>query len=228
MAIFVAVVDLAASQWQEWLERLLPAAWVTAQLTVIDVIGALVLGVGLALARGAKTAAVRGLALGYVEVFRGVPGLLTVYIAYFSAPAIGIELTAFQAAAAGLTLTGSAYACEIIRSGLAAVGKGQREAAAALGLGPGVSLRYVIAPQGFRVALPALTTLAIMQLQDTSLASVISTAELTNVSYELGSQTFLYLQVFVFTGVLYLLLAAPFAALARVSERRLTARQRTA
>lgn len=209
------------SLWEnlpEWLEFLAPGVVVTIELTVVVVAGALILGTAVALARSARSRLLRGLMIAYIETFRGVPGLVTLYVVYFSLPAIGIYFSSFAAAAIALTLTGGAYAAEIVRAGLVSVDAGQRDAGRVLGLQPIQTLLSIVFPQAFRVSLPALGALGVVQLQYTALASVIAAPELTNRGFEIGALTFRYMQIFLVVGVLYLLLTLPVFFIYRRTE----------
>ncbi|HLV67037.1 MAG TPA: amino acid ABC transporter permease, partial [Polyangiaceae bacterium] len=117
-------------------------------------------------------------ATAYIEIFRGTPVLLQLYVLYFGLAPI-IKLGPFEAAILGLGLNYAAYEAEVQRGALLAVPRGQSEAARSLGLGRFQALRHVLLPQALRNALPALTNDFVALLKDSSLVSVITVVELT-------------------------------------------------
>ncbi len=139
---------------------------------------AIPLGLGLALARLYGSGPLRFLAGAYVEIFRGTPALLQLYVLYHALAPI-VRLDALSAAILGLGLNYAAYEAEVYRAAITAVPPGQAQAALALGLSRAQLLRFVVLPQAARVALPAMTNDFIALLKDTSLVSVITVVELT-------------------------------------------------
>jgi polar amino acid transport system substrate-binding protein len=139
---------------------------------------ALPFGLLLAILRGFGSRPLALAAAAYVEVFRGTPVLLQLYVLYFGLAPV-IRLGPFEAAVLGLGLNYAAYEAEVHRGALLAVPLGQSEAARALGLSAWQSLRHVLLPQSLKNALPALTNDFVALLKDTSLVSVITVVELT-------------------------------------------------
>jgi polar amino acid transport system substrate-binding protein len=139
---------------------------------------ALPLGLVLAVARGFGSRGVSFAAAAYVEVFRGTPVLLQLYILYFGLAPL-VRLGPFEAAILGLGLNYAAYEAEVHRGALLALPLGQTEAARSLGLSTTQALRHVLLPQSFRNALPALTNDFVSLLKDSSLVSVLTVVELT-------------------------------------------------
>jgi polar amino acid transport system substrate-binding protein len=139
---------------------------------------ALPLGLLLAIVRSYGGALPRFLATSYVEVFRGTPVLLQLYILYYGLAPV-VRLGPFEAAILGLGLNYAAYEAEVHRGALLALPRGQGEAARSLGLSRAQALRHVLLPQSFRNALPALTNDFVALLKDSSLVSVITVVELT-------------------------------------------------
>jgi polar amino acid transport system substrate-binding protein len=163
-----------AAQWLLFLK----GAGVTLLLSACAFAIALPLGLLLAVLRSFGGRLPRLLAGAYVEVFRGTPVLLQLYVLYFALAPL-VKLGPFQAAVLGLGLNYAAYEAEVHRGALLALPSGQSEAARALGLGRLQALRYVLLPQSFRNALPALTNDFVALLKDSSLVSVITVVELT-------------------------------------------------
>jgi len=139
---------------------------------------ALPFGVLLAVTRAHGSRLLRGLATAYVELFRGTPVLLQLYVLYYGLSSV-VRLGPIQAAILGLGLNYAAYEAEVHRGALAALPRGQAEAASSLGLSRYQVLRHVLLPQSLRIALPALTNDFVALLKDSSLVSVITVVELT-------------------------------------------------
>lgn len=178
----------------------------------------LFLGLGVASARRW----IRWTTLAVVEIGRGIPALVVLYIVYFGLPSLGVLLDSFWAAVAGLTFTAAAYSSEMIRAGLQSVPKGQIEAASALGLSRTTTFVRVVLPQGLRSSIPSLMGLAIMSFQATSLAYSISVSELMGAAYQAANTSFRYLEVYAVTGLIYAAIAVPATWLSVLVERRLS------
>ncbi|MGO3885479.1 MAG: amino acid ABC transporter permease [Mycetocola sp.] len=205
----------------EYLPRLGQGLLVSFQLTVLSVVFGYLLGLVFALGVTNRNPWLRWPALIVVEIGRGIPALVVLYIVYFGLPAIGVLFENFAAAVVGLTFTAAAYSSEMIRAGIQSVPVGQREAAAALGLGRGASFTRIILPQGLRSAIPPLMGLAIMSFQATSLAYSISVNELMSQAYQVSTITFEYLTVYAITGLIYAAIALPATWLSVAVEKRL-------
>jgi polar amino acid transport system permease protein len=210
-----------------WLSVLLPAAGTTASLTIAAFLLAVILGGSIAALRLSSLTALRRTAQVYVEIVRGVPVLAILFLLYFGLPGYGVALNPFTAAAVGLGISSSAYIAEIIRAGLDALHKGQREAALAIGMKPLTLYRTIILPQVLRISLPALLSTLIALLKDSSLCALITVDELMLTARALSTEYFQPLQIFVLTGVIYFAIAWPLSLLARRLERRLLRGRRT-
>jgi polar amino acid transport system substrate-binding protein len=198
---------------------LLQGAWVTLQLSVTGMSLAIVLGLALALARLYGPWPLRWLGVAYVELFRGTPLLIQLFILFYGLPHFGVKLTPVIAAILGLGLNYAAYEAENYRAGLLAVPKGQMEAALALGMSQGQALRHVLLPQAVRAVLPPVTNDFISILKDSSLVSVITMVELTKVYGELAATYYDWLGLGLLTALLYFVIGLPFVWLARRLER---------
>jgi len=153
-------------------------AGVTLAISLLAMALAVPLGLSLALGRMYGSGPVRLCAHGYIELFRGTPVLLQLYILYYGIAPL-VHLPALAAAILGLGMNYGAYEAEVQRAALQAIPAAQSEAAAALGLSRGQALRLVLLPQALRTALPAMTNDLIALLKDSSLVSVITVVELT-------------------------------------------------
>ena len=157
----------------------------------------------------------------YVELLRGTPLLLQLYVIYYLLPKIHIDLPAFWAGIVGLAVNYSAYEAENYRAGLLAIPRGQMEAALALGMSTLTALRRVIIPQAVRIVIPPVTNDFIALFKDTSVCSVIAVVELTGRYRGLAVNNHHYvLQLGLMTAILYLLMSYPLSLLARRLERR--------
>jgi polar amino acid transport system substrate-binding protein len=201
------------------------AAWVTLELSVLAFLIAVPLGVVLAVARVYAAAPVRGAARLYIELFRGTPVLLQLYVLYYGLSDV-ISLGPMQAAVIGLGLNYAAYEAEVYRGALLAIPRGQSEAARALGLGPWQALRHVLIPQALRLALPPMTNDFVSMLKDSSLVSVITVIELTKRMTIAAVDMRGWLIPGLLCAVMYLMLSFPLSELARRLERRLARDQR--
>ena len=202
------------------LDLFLRATGVTVLISLLSMALAVTGGLGLSLARRYGGGPLRAAAGMYVELFRGTPVLLQLYVLYYGLAPL-VAFGAFTAAVVGLGLNYAAYEAELYRAGLEAVPLGQTEAALALGMSRAQALGRIVLPQAFRVALPGIANDFIALLKDTSLVSVITVVELTKQM----TITAVYLQSWLVPGLLcaalYLALSYPLARLARRLERRL-------
>lgn len=209
------------NQWIEWLPDLWPGLWVSVKLTALCLLLGMPFGLLLAVAIESPAVPLRLLAVVVVEIGRGLPALVLLYLLYFGLPEVDITLTAFVTAVLSLAWTTGAYACDLFRAGLAAVPRGQREAALTCGLRGWTAFRHIILPQAIRISTPPLASLAITIFQASALAFVISVPELMSRGYTLGSINFRYLDVFALTAAMYAAITILALRGVRYSERRL-------
>jgi polar amino acid transport system substrate-binding protein len=194
---------------------------VTVALSIGAFAIALPFGLLLAVARAFGGAPARAVAAVYVEVFRGTPVLLQLYVLYFGLAPL-VRLGAFEAAVLGLGLNYAAYEAEVHRGALLSIPRGQTEAAQTLGLAPFQVLRYVLFPQAFRNALPALTNDFVALLKDSSLVSVITVVELTKRMTIAAVDLNDWVTPGIACAALYFVLSFPLARLALRLERKLS------
>ncbi len=160
----------------------------------------------------------------YVEVFRNIPLVVLLIIAYAGMRRAGLDLNKFASATAALGLYTAAYIAEAIRSGVFAVGQGQIEASLSLGFSYLETLRRIVLPQAIRLILPPLAANFVQLIKYSSLGAVISVGEITRRGMELSSSTFRPLEIFTFIAVVYFFICWPLAMGIRVWEQRLAAR----
>lgn len=206
--------------WQAASPELLQAAWATLRLAMGALAIGLVVGLLIALARMSGRAWIKRSAVAYVELFRGTPALVQLFILYFGLTSIGIEFSSFQAAMIGLGLNASAYLSEIYRAGIQAVPRGQYEAAQTIGMTRYKIMRWVILPQAVRVVLAPIGNVAIALLKDTSVASLIATPDLMLRAQDLSSVYFMPLETYLIVGAMYFAMCFPLSLLIRSLERK--------
>jgi len=201
------------------LPMLLEAAAMTVFLSVVSFPLAIAIGIAVAIGRmyGPWIVA-KPLGL-YVEVLRGTPLMLQLFVIFFLLPKIGLALPALIAAIAGLAINYSAYESEIYRAGLQAIPRGQTEAALALGMTQAQAINRIILPQAFRIVIPPVTNDFIALFKDTSVCSVITIVELTKRYSILAQSTGAIVQLAAITAILYMLMSFPLSVFARWSER---------
>ena len=209
----------------DMLVQFLWAAVVTLKLSVLAFLLAVPVGMLLAITRVYGGRVSSGLARVYIELFRGTPVLLQLYVLYYGIASY-INLGPVEAAVLGLGLNYGAYEAEVYRGALLAIPRGQTEAAKALGMRPAQILRHVLLPQALRHALPPMTNDFVSLLKDSSLVSVITVIELTKRMTIAAVDMRGWLVPGLACAALYLALSFPLSELARRLERRLSRDQR--
>ncbi len=203
-----------------YLSVLLDGALMTVTITIGALLIAVLLGLALATLKVSGWPGARFFVNAFVEVFRDIPPLTQLFIIYFGLTYIGVRLDPVPAAIVGLGLNGSAYCAEIFRSGFSALHHGQREAAAAVGMTPGMAMRFVVIPQALRITLPPLGNYGIGLLKDTAVASAVAAPEILFRARNLTSETFETPLIYLLVAVLYFCLTFPLARLVDRMERR--------
>jgi polar amino acid transport system permease protein len=193
-------------------------------LTIVVTFGSLVLstllGLVWALMRVSGIAPLSWASAAIINLIRGIPIIVLLFYLYFVMPDLGVTLTALQAAIIGLGIAYSAYQAENFRAGIEAIDKGQIEAAQAIGMGWGLTMRRVILPQAVRIVLPPYGNVMIMMLKDSSQASTITVAELALQGKLIASSTFKNTSVFTLVALMYLTMSIPLILLVRHFEKR--------
>jgi polar amino acid transport system substrate-binding protein len=204
-----------------FLPSLLKGAGITILLSVASMVLAVLFGIALMLARLYGSLAMRVAATAYVEIYRGTPLLIQLFILYYGLPTIGITLSPLVAAIIGLGMNYAAYEAEVYRAGMEAVPRGQMEAALSLGMPRSLALRRVMFPQAFRISLPAVTNDFIALFKDSSIVSVIAMVELTKTYGILAATTLRYFELGIIVAILYFGMSYPLSLLARKLENKL-------
>lgn len=193
--------------------------------TLFFAVSAMVLGLALgalvALVRVLEVPLLHWVARLYVSIFRGTPLLVQVFIVYYGLPSIGIEFSPVTAGILALTLNVAAYLSESLRGAVLSIGSGQWMAGTSLGLTHVQTLRFIVAPQALRTAVPSLSNSLISLIKDTSLVSVIAVTELMLATKELISTTFQPFPLYLAAAGVYWVLSLLFEQVQRLLEKRL-------
>ena len=206
--------------WDIFRNLLLAARW-TVALSLIAFIGGGLVGLALLLARVAKLPGAEVGVSAYVQLFQGTPLLMQLFLAYFGLALMGLDVSAWFAAALALTLYSSAFLAEIWRGCVNAIPKGQWEAADSLALNFSEKMRHVVGPQALRIAVAPTVGFLVQVIKGTALASVIGFVELTKAGTMISNATFQPFKVYACVALLYFALCWPISAWSRVLERKL-------
>ena len=196
--------------------------WITLKISAWSLVFALALGLVAGLGRVSTNPAAHNLATTYVELIRGTPLLVQIFIFYFFIGTV-LELSPFTAGVAALAVFTGAYVAEIIRAGIEAVPRGQMEAARSLGMSYAQAMRHVILPQALKKTLPPLAGQFINLIKDSSLVSIIAITDLSKAGREVVSSTFSPFEVWFTVALLYLLMTGALSLVVRRLEKRLAA-----
>ncbi len=199
---------------------LLWGLWTTLWISVVSGAFGLLIGLFTGLCRLSNNPTLRDLSTVYVELVRGTPLLVQIFIFYFFIGTV-LDLSREFAGVAALALFTGAYVGEIVRAGVQSIARGQNEAARSLGLTAGQSMRHVILPQAFKRVLPPLAGQFISLVKDTSLVSVIAITELTKSGREAITTSFSTFEIWFCVAALYLVINLPLSQIASRLERRL-------
>lgn len=195
------------------------AQW-TLALSAMAFVGGSLLGLLVALARTSESAAARWAATLFIQVFQGTPLLLQLFLIFFGAPVLGLDINPWLAAGMALVLNSAAFLGEIWRGCIEAIPRGQWEAAQALNLSYVARMRFVVLPQAFKIALPPTVGYVVQIIKGTSLAAIIGFTEITRAGQIINNATFQPLQVFTTVAALYFIICWPLSLLAARMERK--------
>lgn len=205
--------------YPEFLFILEAAKW-TLALSAIAFIGGAILGLVIALARTSESKTARGLAMGFIQIFQGTPLLLQLFLIFFGAPVLGLDINPWIAAGAALILNSAAFLGEIWRGCIEAIPRGQIEAAHALNLKYSARMRDVVLPQAFKIALAPTVGYVVQIIKGTSLAAIIGFTEITRAGQIINNATFQPLYVFTTVAAIYFAICWPLSLLAARMERK--------
>lgn len=191
-------------------ERFVTAGLMTLAISLCSLAGGMVAGLVVALLQEARVPPLRWLAVAYLWMFRGTPVLFQLIFAFNVLPGWGLVLSGFACAVLALSLNEGAYMAEIMRSGIRAVGAGQRQAARALGMRDAQVMRWVVLPQALRIIVPPIGNQFIGMLKLSALVSVIAVEELLLVANQAAASNFRYTEALSAAGIYYLGLTTVF------------------
>jgi polar amino acid transport system permease protein len=213
------MIDLAA------LAEYAPAMWqgllVTAEICAVSLVLGLLLGLVVALLGRLPIPPLRWLLRAYVEVWRGTPLLLQLFILYYGGPSLGFTPSAYTAGVLGISLYTAAYLSEIFRAGFEAVPPGQIEAARMLGFTKLKIVRHIEVPQMLKLVVPPTTNQMISIIKESAVLSVITVPELTLTTTRIVSETFNVVEPYLLLGLAYWSITSLVALGSRRVERRL-------
>lgn len=206
--------------------RFFDAALMTLTISAVSLFFGMLVGLLLAMLQEARFPALRWLAIFYLWLFRGTPVLFQLIFVFNVLPVFGIVLPGFTCAVLALALNEGAYMAEIMRSGIRAVGRGQRLAARALGMQDWQTMRWVVLPQALRIIIPPIGNQFIGMLKLSALVSVIAVEELLLVANQTASANFRYIEALSAAGIYYLVMTTLLMAGQFAVERTLGRRRR--
>ncbi len=205
----------------ESLPLLLSGAWITIEITGMSVGIGFLIGMIVSLVRMSSITPLKWLAKLYVDIIRGTPLLVQIFIIYFALPrVIGQPINPYVAAVAACSINSGAYVSEIFRAGLQSVDKGQMEAGRSLGLSWAQTMRFIIMPQAIKNIIPALGNEFIAMLKDSSLVSVIGFEELTRRGQLIIAKTYGSFEIWSAVAFIYLIMTFTISQLVGYLERR--------
>lgn len=204
------------------LPEIFQALGVTVSVWIASLIGAFVLGFIVAVARRFGPRWLDALLGAYVEVFRGTPFLIQLFLLYFGGPYAGLSLDAIPAGLLALSVYGAAYFSEIFRGGFEAVPRGHVEAAECVGLNRLQIVTRILAPEMTMLVLPACVNMAVILLKETAVMSVITVPELTLTISAIGTEFYAFVESLFLLALFYWGLVEICGWLGRIGERRLS------
>jgi His/Glu/Gln/Arg/opine family amino acid ABC transporter permease subunit len=215
-------MDLDFSVIGQYASWIVTGVEMTIFISFVSMLLALIVGLFVALLRMSPIAPVRTLTSLYIQVFRGIPLLVFLIWLYFGFSFLtGINFTALEAGIICLSVQYAAFLAEIYRSGIQAIDKGQREAAASLGLSAIASFRYVVFPQALRIIVPPIGNMTVGMVKDSSLVSVVGVTDLMREAQIAVSQTFRPFEFYTVVAAIYISMTLGLAFLAGRLEKRM-------
>jgi len=203
------------------LPPVLEGTLVTLKLIVLSIPLGLILGVLIAVGRVYGNKFISSFCTVYTLFFRGTPLLIQLFILYFGFPSIGIFFSPFAAAVIGFILCSGAYHSEYIRGAIQSIKIGQMMAAEALGMTRSKAILYIILPQALRRAIPGCSNEIIYLVKYSSLAFMVTLIELTGAGKIIASRYFMYTEVFLVVGIIYLLMVSVVTKFLNMLEKKL-------
>ena len=204
----------------EYFSLIIKGLGMTLLLSLLTVVFGAILGLLICLMTMSKNKIIKYIGTAYVEVIRGVPLLLQLFVIYLAMPN---TISKFISATLALIINSGAYVSEIFRAGIQAVDKGQTEAARSLGMNKTQTMFRIILPQAVKNILPAVGNEYVTVIKETSLASSFYLGELMTVQSLIGTATYLYLDAYIVVAIFYFVSTFTLSKLIKMLERRLGA-----
>ncbi len=199
---------------------LLVGLWTTIWISAVASIFGMIIGLVTGLCRVSNNPTLRSLSITYIELIRGTPLLVQIFIFYFFFGTV-LDISRIVAGVSALAIFAGAYVAEIIRAGIQSIPKGQMEAARSLGMNIPQAMVYIILPQAFKRTLPPLAGQFISLIKDSSLVSIIAITDLTKSGREVITSTFATFEIWFVVAFLYLMLTSVLSQVIAWVERRL-------
>lgn len=193
----------------------------TILISLFTVLLGVVFGTFLSLMKISNNKILKSISTAYIELIRGTPILVQLYIVYYGLPKLGIELPDFIAGVVTLSINSSAYVAEIIRAGIQSIDKGQMEAARCIGMSKKMAMQYIIIPQAFKNILPALGNEFITLIKESSIVSIIGIHELMYNADTVRGNTFQPFEPLITAAVIYFVLTFTLSKVVGTFERRM-------
>lgn len=195
---------------------------VTLSIVVVSLFLGFILGILLTLCKISVFKPLIWLADFYTSIFRGTPLVLQLLIIYFGLPQLlGFQIDQYWAAVAAFSLNSAAYVSEIIRAGINAIDKGQKEAAVALGIPYAKMMKDLLLPQAFKNISPALVNETITLTKESAIVTVIGLGDVMRRAYQAGAVTYNYLEPLIFAGLIYYVIVLILTFVGKSVERKL-------
>jgi polar amino acid transport system permease protein len=199
----------------------LKGLWMTVLVSGTGIVAGTIIGFVMGIGRSSRSKLLIVPIGVWVDIIRGTPFLVQVFILFFILPELGIHLDAFPAAVIAMTNLAACFICEIVAAGIAAVPTGQKEAAIASGLSYFQQLRHVILPQTMKMILPPLVGQYVLLIKDSSVVSLIGVVDVTRVGWLTVQRVPEGLMVFGLVGILYFSICYPLILLSGRLEKRM-------
>lgn len=202
------------------LPYLLKGALVTLEMSVLAILLGTLGGLVLALLRLSPRKLLNWPTRVFINLMRGIPFIIQIFIVYYSFSSLGLEIPAFASGVLAMALNTAAFQAEIIRAGIESIPKGQRESAFALGLSNYQTMVRIIIPQVFVKILPSITNELIILLKNSSLVSVIAVIDLTRVGQQIVGTSYRPAEIYIAVALLYFLMNLAIAQGSKFIERK--------
>lgn len=215
--------------WGFYIEQLIPGLpfflkglWMTVAVSGLSLIFGTIIGFTWGIIRASRRRVLKIFIGAWVDIIRGTPFLVQIFIVFFILPEFGIQLVAFSAAVISLTNLAASFICEIVSAGISAVPWGQKEAAISTGLNGYHQMRHIILPQAMRIILPPLVGQYVLLIKDSAVVSAIGVVDVTRVGWLTVQRIPQGLLVFGLVGILYFVICYPLIQISNTLEKRLS------